>query len=150
MCKLENLLGQLPLNFAEHVVRSIFAHGAGPRPDLEDVVVLDIRVILFPGRRQFNEVFLIGFPTVAPGRAGRPLVVLTLMPQHASDAVGQLGLLQSPQQTPINTVDIGGVLGIALMLIDAGTPLGPVDNKDRDLVAFHQFAGQFDAPVTNL
>ena len=142
---------QTALLLPEHIARTLAStHATGVRPNLENVVVPDIREILFPASRHFHEKLLITLPPITASRPVRALVVLTLMPKDAPNAMGQLGLPHAPEHASVNRREIGRIGGIALVLIDPRPADRRVDHKDRHLLAFHQTLRQLHAPPTQL
>ena len=89
------LLWQLALLLSQPVI--LHGPGAtGPRPDLVDIVVLDIRIVLLPSCRHVDEIVLIIDPAERAGRSGLALIVFSLMPEHGTDSVREFRLLQAP------------------------------------------------------
>ena len=82
-------IGQRALDFAELVVARGVA--AGGRPYLEEVVITQVREVLFPGRGNVHEVLLIELVVIVRIDAAGSLVLLALMPEQAADTVGELG-----------------------------------------------------------
>ena len=83
---------QRALHFAEAVVRTVHTHRTRLGPDLERVVVLDVREVLLPRRRQVDEVLAVSLPAKPAGRAVGALVVLALVPEDPADAVREFRL----------------------------------------------------------
>ena len=52
----------------------------------------------------------------------------------------QACLLQSPEQAAVDRRNVCRVFRVALMLVDAGSPLGTVNDEDRYFLLLDQFA----------
>src|SRR5512137_2690533 len=111
--------------------------------------MLDIGKVLFPCGRQVDEILAVGFPAEAARGAVGALVVFTLMPQDATDAVGELCLLYAPEQAAINCRRILGIVRVPLVLVDACAPYSPVDEANGNTLVFHQAPGQIESPVAD-
>src|SRR5664279_3419296 len=110
--------------------------------------MLDIRIVLFPRRRQVDEVLPVSLPAIPAGWAICALIIFALVPQHATDAVGESGLVHAPKQSPVDRRHVLVVFRIPLMLIDAGATDSPIDDADGNLVVLDQTTGEFHAPIT--
>lgn len=88
---------QLTLFFAEVIVRTINTHGAGLRPNLEEVQALRVRVILAPRTGHLVEILPVVHETISTIGAIGTLVVLSLMPKNAADAVVESGSAHTPK-----------------------------------------------------
>ena len=100
---------QGPLDFAELVVARGVA--AGGRPDLEEVVIAQVREVLFPGRGHVHEVLLIELVIVVAVRPVGPLVLFALVPEQAADAVGEFGADHAVVEVGVNVFAPTGAKG---------------------------------------
>ena len=83
-------IGKRPLHLAQLIVPRCVT--AGERPDLEDIVFLDVGKILLPGGGHVHKELLIELVIeVADEGSLRPLVLFALVPQHGADAVREPG-----------------------------------------------------------
>jgi len=116
---------------------------------LIDIVIPEIGIVLFPAGRHLDKILLVGFVIPVAGGCRRAAVVFPLVPQHATDSVGQLGGLHACQQPAVDRVRILRLAFIPLVLVDAGATDGAVDHADGDFIVGHQTVGQGDPPITD-
>ena len=131
--------------FADHLS---VAHGASARPNLEEVIVLDVGEVFLPRGGHFGEVRLVGFPIVVARWSRHALVIFALVPDDRTDAIGEASLLDAPEHSSVDRREVGGVFLAALMLIDAASADGGVDDEDGHFLAGDEAFGEFHSPVS--
>ena len=72
------------------------------------------------------------------------------MPEHGANSVRKFRLLQAPQQPAIDGGHVRRVGLVALVLINPGSTLRPIDDADGNLVGFDKHLAQLDPPIANL
>ena len=75
------------------------------------------------------------------------MVVLTLVPEGAADAVGQPRLGGAGQQAAIDGLPIHGLCIIALVRLDQGATDRAIDDADGQFLGFDQAIGKVHGPV---
>ena len=109
---------------------------ASRRPNLENVVGKNVRIILLPRRRHIHKVLLVKLIVIVPVWSPRPLILLTLMPKHRPYPMRQLR-----RHHPIKKIRIDRIprprqpmpRWVRLMLINSRPPHRSVDHADRDV-----------------
>jgi len=99
---------QAALDIAQFVAVSGSALGTGVGPDLEKIVMPDVRVVLFPCCGQIEPTFFVHLAAITVVRAVKPLIGLALMPQHAADAMGELGRDHAPLEIAVDRAFLVG------------------------------------------
>ena len=110
--------------------------------------MLDVGEVFLPGGGHFGEVRLVGFPIVVARWSRHALVIFALVPDDRADAVGEARLLDAPEHSSVDRCEVGGVFLVALMLIDAASADGGVDDEDGHFLAGDEAFGEFHAPVS--
>src|SRR5688572_7895385 len=128
------------------IVGTIDSHRAGFRPDLKQVIVLNVWVILLPRCGHLDEILAVGFPAKTTSGAVGPLIVFALMPEDSADAMREPRLFDAPEQTSVNRSQIFGVPGIALVLIDARPAHRSVDDANRNFLTLDKTLGEIESP----
>ena len=78
------------------------------------------------------------------------MVVFSLMPENAANAVAQLGGFDASQEPAVDGAGVGVVFGVGLVLIDPCAAHGSVEDTDWHFVTLDQVACQIDAPRADL
>ncbi len=99
-------------------------------------------VSTFPARGHLDEEPLVGLPPVAARGTVRALVVFPLVPQDAADAGSHPGLPCAPEETPADRGRVLRINRVALVLVDARTAAGAIDDGDRNPLALDGTPGQ--------